>query len=327
MAHGLMLRTRSAALKSSIDTLSDELATGRTVDVASKLGGDYSYLSDIDHNLSRLGGYAIAASEASLFTGAAQRGLERMQDVAASLSLDLLTVNPTQIDSVRIHTGKEARDGLDSILASLNGSIGGRSLFSGTATDASPMASSEVMIGALKAELSGMTLTSQILQTVDDWFAVGGGFKTTMYSGSDQPLASIQVGESEHITMTLRADGAEFRSLLRNAVVAALATDPDLGLSGDVQNSLLRIAGEGLLNNDQGLTGLRADMGFAEARIEEASSRSAAAKTSLEFARNELLAADPFETASRLEEVQFQLESLYAVTVRSSRLSLLNFLK
>ena len=75
------------------------------------------------------------------------------------------------------------------------------------------------------------------------------------------------------------------------------------------------------------LSALRADVGFAEARIEEAQTRNSAARVGLETARNQLLVADPYETAIRLEEAQFQLESLYSVTARTARLSLLNFLE
>lgn len=327
MAQSLMLRTRSTALRSSMGILSQELATGQTSDVNARLKGDYSYLTDIDHSLSRLGGYAVAASEASLFASAAQHGLERMQGVVSKLGADFLTVNPTALEVVRHHSGEQARTGLDTVLSALNGSAGGRSLFAGVSTDTSPMASGDTLIAALKTEISGVTGTSQILQAIDDWFAVGGGFKTTMYSGSDQPIAPIQVGTSEHVALSLRADNQEFRSVLRNLAVAALATDPATGLDADSQNALLHVAGEGLLDNEHGLIGLRAGIGYSEARIEEASSRTAAARTSLEYARAELLEADPFETATRLQEVQFQLESLYAVTVRSSRLTLLSFLK
>lgn len=327
MAHGLMLRAQSTALKSSMITLTDELASGVTSNLRERLGGDYSYLSDIDYNLSRLGGFSVAANEASLFTSAAQLGLERMQDVAAALGAELLEINPTNIDTVRLHTGEQARLGLDTILAALNGSAGGRSMFAGVATDVSPMGTGTTLISALKSEVTGMVLTSQIVQTIDDWFADGGGFKTTMYSGSDQPLAPIQVGNNEQVTLSLQADNPEFRNLLRNTALAVLATDPDLGLEMNAQNILLHIAGEGLLSSDTGLTGMRASMGYTEARIEQASSRNAAARTSLEISRNELLRADPYETASRLEEVQFQLESLYTVTVRASKLTLLSFLK
>lgn len=327
MAHYLMLRTRTSELKMSIDTLTQELSTGQTADVSKKLGADYSYLTDIDHNLSRLGGYGVAATEAALFAQATQLGLENMQNVTGSLGVDLLTITPTNLETVRLHTGHQARAALDTVMSSLNGAVGGRTLFSGVATDTSPMGSADTLLTALKAEVTGLTTNSQILQAIDDWFADPGGFSTVMYSGSDQPLAPIQVGSNEHVTVSLRADDPEFRDVMRNLAVAVLATDPDLALDSDAQNAMLHVAGLELTKSQTTLTSLRADLGFAEARIEEAGSRNAAARTSLEYARNELLGADPFDTAIRLQEAQFQLESLYAVTVRASRLSLLSFLK
>jgi len=326
MSFSLMQRTRSAALKSTMITLTQELTSGQTSDVRGRLASDYSYLTDIDHNLARLGGYAISATEAALFSSAAQLNLERMQEVISSVGQNLLAITPTSLEVVRLQTSNEARLGLDTILSALNGSIGGRSLFAGTATNTSPMGSADSMITALKAEVAGMTVPGDILTAIDDWFADGGGFKAAMYFGSDDSLSPIQVGANEQVSLSLRADDADFRSAMRNSMVAILATDSDLGLDAGVQNILLFEAGESMLSDDQALTGLRADLGYAEQRIEEASARNGAARTSLEFARNELLEADPFETASRLEEVQFQLESLYAVTVRTSRLSLLSFL-
>jgi flagellar hook-associated protein 3 FlgL len=261
-----------------------------------------------------------------LFSSASQQNLERMQEITSTVGQDLLAINPTSIQAARFQTTTQARHGLDTILSALNGSVGGRSLFAGTATDSSPMGSTDTMVTALKAEVAGMTVGSDILTAIDDWFADGGGFKATMYTGSDDPLSPIKVGANEQVSLTLRADDATFRSVMRNTMVAILATDSDLALDPDTQNTLLHEAGEGMLNNDHALTGLRADLGYAEQRIEEASARNGAARNGLEIARNELLGADPFETASRLEEVQFQLESLYAVTVRTSRLTLLSFL-
>nr|WP_254449254.1 flagellin [Ruegeria sp. HKCCA5491] len=64
-----------------------------------------------------------------------------------------------------------------------------------------------------------------------------------------------------------------------------------------------------------------------QARVEQASTRNSAARTSLEYSRNELIAADPYQTVAQLQTVQFQLESLYSVTVRNANLSLVNFLR
>ncbi|MCF6232440.1 MAG: flagellar biosynthesis protein FlgL [Rhodobacteraceae bacterium] len=326
MSFSLMQQTRSAALKSSMITLTQELTTGQTSDIRGRLASDYSYLTDIDQNLARLDGYAISATEAGLFSSASQQSLERIQGVISTVSEDLLTINSASLEVARLQASNEARLGLDTILSALNGSVGGRSLFAGTATDTNPMASADTMIAALQVEVAGMTVVSDILTAIDDWFADPAGFKATMYTGSDDPLSPIQVGANEQVSLSLRADDANFRNAMRNTVVAILATDSGLALDPGTQNILLREAGVGMLNNNHALTGLRADLGYAEQRIEEASARNGAARTSLSYARNELLEADPFETASRLEEVQFQLESLYAVTVRASRLSLLSFL-
>ena len=72
---------------------------------------------------------------------------------------------------------------------------------------------------------------------------------------------------------------------------------------------------------------LQADFGFTEERIDETAARNAAAKTSLSLAKNEIIQADPYETVTRLEEAQFQLEAIYTVTARSSSMSLLSFMR
>jgi flagellar hook-associated protein 3 FlgL len=85
-------------------------------------------------------------------------------------------------------------------------------------------------------------------------------------------------------------------------------------------------AGEGLITNQEDLTAVRAKVGYIEARIENAATRNESENRSLQFARGSLLGTDPYETATRLEEVQFQLQSLYAATDKTSQLSLVNFL-
>ena len=90
---------------------------------------------------------------------------------------------------------------------------------------------------------------------------------------------------------------------------------------------MLGRAGELSLGAVDGLTTARATLGYAEARIEEASVRLTAQNTSLEIARSELISADPYDTIVKLEETQFRLESLYTATVKLSQLSLVGFLR
>jgi flagellar hook-associated protein 3 FlgL len=89
----------------------------------------------------------------------------------------------------------------------------------------------------------------------------------------------------------------------------------------------MNTAGQNLLTVQDDLTNLRAGVGFAEARIENFQARTEAERISAEYAKGALLSVDPYEAATRLEDAQFQLESLYSVTVRLSRLNLTSFMR
>ena len=326
LATSLMTRRRSAELKEAIATLTDELASGQVADVTTRLGGDFAYLADIDRSLARLKGFSVAATEATLFTEAAQVNLDRLQDVSIRLSSDLLASTPTNITSTRVHNATRARTDLESVLGALNGTVGGRSLFGGIQTDRAPLGSADTLLAGLAAAIAGLSDAGDIQTAAQTWFDDPAGFKATMYAGSDIALAPIEIASGQQVSVTLRADDPAFRDVLRNLALVALSTDPALALDGDTQNALMFDAGNALLAGQEGVTALRADLGFAQARIEETTVRNEAARSGLDLARTRLLNADPFETAIRLEETQFQLESLYAATARTARLSLLNYL-
>ncbi|SFT57127.1 flagellin [Sedimentitalea nanhaiensis] len=327
LAQSLMLRNRSQEIRQSISTLTQELSSGQVNDVSDRLGGDYSYLTDIDRNLARLGGFSVSASEAAFFADASQNSLGRLHDLSSSLSSSLISLNPYSLEPVRNNLGQQAVNDIETAISALNTTIGGRSLFGGTATDRVPLASADVLMTELQSLVSGLGSAAAVQAAVDIWFDDPAGFTSVMYNGADQTLAPIQIGPGQEVSLTLKADDATFRDTLKNMAFVALAGDPTMGFDRATQSDLFMAAGAGLLSSQDQLAGVRADVGFAQARIEEAQIRNASARTGLEYTRGALLAADPFETATRLEEAQFQLESLYTVTVRSSQLSLLNFMR
>jgi len=327
LAQSMLLRSRGSQLKQTISTLTQELASGQTADIGKRIGSDFSYLADIDRNIARLNGFDIATSEADMFTAAAQNSLGRLHDITTRLSGAILGGAPSSIDSVRSSLSDNAKGELQSTISTMNQSIAGRSLFGGTATDRAPLADATILIDELRNAFSGLTTAADIDQAARDWFADPAGFDTIMYLGSADELAPIQLGAGEQISLSLKADDQIFRDTLRNMAVAALSTDASLGLDVDTQNELLRSSGEGLLADQDQVVAIQSDLGAAQAHVEQAKVRNATARSGMEQARNSLLEVDPFDTATRLEEVQFQLESLYAVTVRTSRLSLLSYLR
>lgn len=327
MAQTFLLQRQNAQLKNQTNTLMVELATGLTSNIASHLSGNYSYLSDIEHGLRVLEGFETATNEATLFTSVMQSALGNIQDSTSDLASSLISISGVGVETALNSTSLEAQTQLASIVSSLNSSVAGRSLFSGVAVDSSAMMTAQDMLATLQTVVSGESSVSGIVAAVDDWFDTpGGGFESLAYQGADQGMAPFQLGEGESVDLDLRADDQVFRNLLKQTALAALAGDETLGYSVALKGELLVTAGENLLGAQDQLTAVRADLGFAESRIEESTTRIAAEKTSLEYALGELLGVDQYETATRLENVQFQLESLYAVTVRLSRLSLVDYL-
>jgi flagellar hook-associated protein 3 FlgL len=327
MSQTLLLSSRATDLKQTMAVLLEEISSGQVTDPGKRLGGDYSHLIDIDRNLARLEGYSIAATEANLFASSTQSRLERLQDITGSLSNNMLLATTSTDHKVQTNASQQARADLADVMGILNGGVAGKSLFAGVDTDTVPLESDNLLMSELKTVLTGLTSAADIMQAAEDWFEDPAGFRAVIYRGSDQSLSPIQVASGQHVVLSLRADNPDFRDMLLNMAVVALSTDSDLNITTENRQGLFQQTSANFLENNDNLTTLRADLGYAESRIEEATTRNETARTSLEYARTALLETDPYETATRLESVQFQLEALYATTVRTSGLSLLAFLK
>ncbi len=327
MASHFALRRQNVRMNTALTQLSQEIVSGQTADIARHLKDNYSYLGDIERNLRVLEGYDSAAKEASVFTGAMQAALEKVQQTSTALSADLIIAGSANLPQAVQTASGNAKGALSAQLSALNTNVAGRSLFSGMATDTAPFATSEEILAQLKLAVAGEVTLDGILDAVDIWFDTpGGGFETVGYRGASTDLSPFLVGEGETVELSLRGDNTAIRDILKNTAIAALASDPDLGVSSTLQRAMLMASGEDLLTSQGALTAVRADLGYAESRLDESKVRVSAERASFEMSRNELLGVDPYETATRLEAVQFQLENLYTVTARLSQLSLVRYL-
>lgn len=326
MAQHMFLRSRNAELKENVSTLSEEFATGKTSNITERLGGDFTYLADIENTLNRLDSYAVANGEVQLFATATQGSLNKIQSQVQSLRDDILSISSTLDEAKTSQLSTQARQQLQSAISSLNAWAGGRSLFAGTATNTSPLENTDTLMTALVAEAGGLTTSADIIQAVKDWFDDPAGFDAVMYNGSDTNLQPVQIGEGEQVSLGLRADDPDLKHALQSYAIAALAGEAALGIGQDVQSELVRAAGLELAASNDTLIAVQADVGFIEGRLDAANARTSATKTSLSIAKNELISADPYETYTRLQEAQTQLEGLYTITARSANLSLLKYI-
>lgn len=327
LAQSLMTRRHGAALQSRLGQLTQELSTGRTADIRQHLKGSIGPLADLENQLALNTAHRSASTEASVQATAMQAALDHVQTQLRDMSAVALLVTGGAGEPGLASVARAARGGLDAMVSALNGEVAGRPVFGGTALDRAPLMGADDILNAARAAVSAATDAAGAVAALDTFFdAPGGAFDALVYRGGTEDTAPVRLGGGESVQLAIRADDPVLRGAIKGAVMAALAGDGALTLADGDRLSLLRTASDGMLSQVDGLTGIRADLGFAEDRIGQSMSRLAAERTSLEMVRNETLAVDMFETASALEEVQTQLETIYTLTARTSRLNLVNFL-
>lgn len=326
LAQSFQLRRDNARLQETFRTLADELSSGRRSDLGRTVAGDFGPLPGIERGLKTVAAYETSATEAGLMADVAQSALgfvrDRAQTIAPTLLLSEEDYQPTMVDAA----GANAARGFEDAVNALNARVGDRSVFAGTATDSPALADPETMLTELETVIAGETAAAGVEAAVTAWFAPGGDFETTGYLGGAAPLSGIPISEGARVALDVTAADPGVRDVLAGLALGALL---DRGLFAGIleeRAGLARASGDRLLSADYAITGTRARVGVAEERIETAKSRNAAEAQSLELARASILEVDLFETASRMREVEVQLETLYTVTARMSRLNLTAFL-
>lgn len=327
LAQTFLLRARNTQLQRQNQTLLQEMSSGRAADPVKHLGGDMGQLVTIDRDLAVLESHRQSTSEARFNVTAMQSALERVQGIGAELASSAMSISEVNTESHLSLMSNQAFQSLEDIVSAMNARPAGRAMFAGTKIEGPALASAQDIRARALSELGGATTVSDVFDALDLVFdANGGPFDTNIYLGNDTGLAPLQLGEGEAVQLDIRADDPAAREVLKYTVALSVAVDPSLGLDTDQRNELTQRAGIGLLGAQEAMTDLRANLGYAEQRIDKASTRVASELATLEQARNDLVSVDPFETAIDLETTQSQIEMLYMLTARSARLNLASFL-
>lgn len=323
--HFISMRN-GGAIKTELSELAESMSSGRVADVTRALNGDTVRLSGINYSLTQLDGYQQAITETTQTLTGIQSILERVDTMRADNAEQLLLVSDESTISQVNEAARAARDTFSDMVTVLNTQIADRSLLGGTQVDSPALADPEDMLADLQTAIGGATTPAAINAAIDTWFDdPAGGFATMGYLGDTGGAVERRISETKLVTLDARADDPAIRETLKAAAMAAMANDLP-GLDRTTKTTLLKDAGAGLYTASSELIGVRTRIGSAEAEVAQSETEMNAQQTSLEIARNNLISADPFDTASRLQSVQLQLETHYTVTARLSQLSLLRYI-
>lgn len=327
LAQDFMLRRQSVSLKREMDRLTQEVSTGQAADIPRHLSGHLQPLADIERALVLNEAHGQAARLAAVDSGLMQTALEQVETATRTLAERTLAASHAPGALPPGLVANEARAALGTVIDALNGSSAGRALFGGDRVERAPLAEADTLLADLRAALGGAGDRAALDAALETFFDTpGGGFATGIYRGGTDPATGYDLGAGESVTLRITAADSALRAQIKQTAMAALLDDETLPLAGEERKALAQGLGQALLSGQDGVIGLRAALGNAESRIAQAESRTAAEKTGLGIARNDLVSVDLFESAAALEGVQVQLETLYTLTARTARLNLAAFL-
>lgn len=328
LASNVMLNQASTRVKRSLIQLSQELTTGVTSDVRSTLRNDLTHQMDWEHRLLVNSVQDKTLSEALVKIQAKQSILGSINDAIVSFAN---SVETTGIGSAVASTNvlsKNAKTLLEQVVSQLNTRAAGQTLFSGTDIDLVSMASVEDIMTSVKASIGPVATVDDVVQGVKDWMNDPvAGYQAIAYLGSMDDPSPIRLTSNRTISETSKADHEALQAVVENLILATLSSDETFAPSEIIQLDLLQTSSNGLRSADASLIELRASLGFVEAELERQKVKTSAETSTLEQLRANVLGIDEYEVASKLQETELQLEKIYAMTARSARMSLLEYLQ
>lgn len=329
-ARAFALQTASSRLKTSLGTLTDELASGQVADVGQRLQGNTQALSAIESQLNLVTQHRHNAAEQALRLTGMQDRLAHMQALTSELGVSLMAPPFTETVGLVAMRAAAVSDDLTAVVSLLNGKVAGAQLFSGQALDRPPLSSGPAILDELESLTSGLATAADVAAAVDDWFDApqgGGGFLDSAYFGTLNAPLTVVLNEGRRLDNTTDAASAPIREALKGLATAALVDRGVLGGQYGEQRALMQMGGQVLVGNDADLLAEMAQIGNLQQYATRAEAEHVSELTVLQMARNEIRSADPFETAGALKQVEAQLEMLYTVTARLSRLTLTEYLR
>lgn len=313
-------------IKSDLANLSSSLSSGRVTDIPKELNGQTARLNGLNYSREQLDVLQDISKETMLMLDSIQSVLVRVDDKRAELMSRLFTINDSSSQDQVALTSQAARQALDDMVSALNTKVGGRALFSGRDVNEVPLIPASQIVSEIVAAIGTDQSIANMERAIEDWFTgASSGATATVYRGDTSGFMKRRISPDKEITIELTANSEKISETLKQTVRSAVLLDLTEMTPSD-KISTIKSSSVSLFNASADLANTQAMIGSLQEAVTTAQVEMKARDVSFEIAVNDLIAADPFETASRLQSAQLQLEKHYTVVARMSQLSLLRFI-
>lgn len=328
LANNLLLSQAGVKSKNNIVTLSSELVSGLTSDVRGRLRNDLSKQTDWNYGISTNQVLEKTLGEALTRAQAKQLALGAISENSMSIANDVSVALGSNANIATGTLSQKARNGLEQTISHLNTQIMGQSIFSGAAFNRPAMASVEEIITSVKVYIGAVNSATEIVQSVRDWMEDPlNGYQRVAFLGTQESNSPIRLSNTRSILEPTKADSSPLKDIVENFILATLAGDESFSLPASQQEQLLQTSSDGLRGAESKTIEIQANLGFVESEITKAKAFASAEIHTFERLRVDVLGISEFETASKLQEAELQLEKIYALTARSARMSLLEYMQ
>jgi flagellar hook-associated protein 3 FlgL len=319
-----------------------EVSTGRVADLGLSLGGDAGRDLSLGVRSADLASIANSNAVIAARLDTTDTTLTTIAQTAQSF-LETLVSTQSGAGSDAKAVQDNAIAGLKSLIGALNTSVAGVYLFGGVASSNPPIAdyfsdpSSAAKDSLDQAFVSAFGVTQSddgagsITQSQMQGFLAGGFADlfsasdwTTSWSSASDQATSNRISLSQIAETSVSANDAAFRG-----IASAYAMVADLGvtkLGSDAYNELLRTATTTLSGAIGDLTRLHASVGVMQKNVSDADEAITAQRNALATQIGALENVDPYEAATRLNNLTTQLETSYTLTGKIQQLTLAKYI-
>lgn len=242
-----------------------------------------------------------------------------------------------------------AKAALDQITTALNANFAGEYLFSGTtsnqpplqvqsqtnsATGLSPQGVIAGIVGAGPTSAAdAATKAGQIDAVFNSTTGTGQDFEATFYngthakdaSGNPNPRVTGQIDRGQNVDYGIQANDSSIRGILKGLTMLA-STDPSKISDPGAYKAWMASAVGALSDGIAGLTDAQAQLGSQQKLVSDIATRQSDLKSVYTNRINAFEGVDSYTAASRLTQLQTQLQATYAATAQISKLSILNYM-
>lgn len=334
------LRYQMMRMQTELVQRQQEATTGRVADPGVALGSRAGFTFSMARDIERLDGLIKANGLTGSRLSATLDTLDQLSKVGQDLLSTVITA--TSGTSDKEVTRDVAKSALQTMTSLLNSNMDGQYLFAGINTDVKPLndftdpaspnrtqfeADFATHFGFAPTDAGAADITAaemqDFLDTVVEPGFMGADWQTNWSNASDEKITS-RITLSETAETSATANGEAMRKLaMATSVLTSLLDGP---LNEETQRYLYdrttELVGQAL--ND--IASTQSQLGITQKRVSDASERLSAQVDLSKSLITDLEGVDPFEAATKVNELLTQIETSYALTARIQKLSLLRYL-